>query len=423
MLEDSQLLITTDSPQAVVAIDRFIQESLSYGNQAEEAIAQALQADPNCALANAYAATFYLSQENAIDRQRAIPYLRAAQQHQHRASEREQLYIEATNAWLQGQIDRAIAGHEAIVAAFPQDLMAIQQGQYHYFYQGNAAKLLQIAEPALAINPEHPELLGMVAFGLEQCHQLQQAEELGRRATALKRQNPWAHHAVAHVLETQNRTAEGIAWMLAVSDTWECCNSMLYTHNWWHVALFYLREGAIAEVLDLYDNCVWGQARQHSPKDQVGAISLLLRLELAGVNVDRQWAKLAPLLRNRIHEHALPFQDLHYIYALARSPHPHQAYDMLVSMVAHGYRLDYLQRRRWQEIALPAAKAMLSYALEDWQAVVELLQPVLPHLWQLGGSHTQRHLFKQVYLQALRQSESGVSPTIDYTIHPMLHAA
>ena len=295
----------------------------------------------------------------------------------------------------------------------------MQQGQYHYFYQGNAANLLQIAERALAVNPNHPELLGMMAFGLEQCHQLQQAELMGRQATALKRQNPWAHHAVAHVLETQARVEEGIAWMLAVSDSWDLCNSMLYTHNWWHIALFYLKQGEIAEVLSLYETCIWGRARQDSPKDQVGAISLLLRLELQGVNVERQWAELAGLLQHRIHEHALPFQDLHYIYALARSSQPKQAYEMLVSMVAYAHRLSSWQRHRWLEIAIPAARAMIAHALGNWQEVIHLLQPILPSLRQLGGSHAQRHLFKQVYLNALEQSEQGYySPLQNTSLHP-----
>lgn len=407
MLEDLQgLNVTTESTKAVAALNRFIQQSLNYGNEAETAISQAIQADPNCAIINAYAAAFYLSQENMSDRQRAIPYLRAAHQYKTSATEREQLYVEAISAWASGYINRAIACHETIADQFPQDLLSVQQGQYHYFYQGDAVRLLQIAERALTVNPNHPELLGMVAFGLEQCHQLQQAEWMGRQATALKRQNPWAHHAVAHVLETQKRTEEGIAWMMAVSDTWEACNSMLYTHNWWHVALFYLKQGAIVEVLALYEDRIWGRARQHSPKDQVGAISLLLRLELQGVNVERQWAELALVLQHRIHEHALPFQDLHYIYALARS-NPSKAYEMLVSMVAYAHRLDSLQRRRWLEIAVPAARAMIAHALGNWQEVIDRFKPVLPSLWQLGGSHTQRYLFKQVYLNALQQSEQS----------------
>jgi len=59
----------------------------------------------------------------------------------------------------------------------------------------------------------------MLAFGLEQCHRLQEAEEVGRRAIAINCHDPWAHHAVAHVMETLCRFDEGIAWMESPADT------------------------------------------------------------------------------------------------------------------------------------------------------------------------------------------------------------
>jgi tetratricopeptide (TPR) repeat protein len=408
MLKDQQgLQITTASAEAIAAINRFIQQSLIYGNEAETAILEALLADPTCAIAYAYAGAYYLSQETAADRQRAMPYLNAAHSHSQRITQREQLYIQGIQAWVDGNIERAILCQETIVDRFPQDLMAIQQGQYHYFYEGNTIGLLQIAEKARSRHPDNPHLLGMIAFGLEQCHQLRQAEEVGRQATLLDRHNPWAHHAVAHVLETEGRVEEGIAWMESVAETWENCNSLLYTHNWWHVALFYLRQGNAEKVLSLYDAHIWGRARKHSPKDQVGAISLLLRLELQGVMVDRQWQELAPYLQSRIYEHTLPFQDLHYVYALARSRSPERAHEMLVSMVARAQTLSFSQRRRWMELAIPSARGLMAHAIGNWQEAIAHLKPVLPHLWQLGGSHAQRQLFKQVYADAVQQSDHG----------------
>jgi hypothetical protein len=94
----------------------------------------------------------------------------------------------------------------------------------------------------------------------------------------MNRNDPWAHHAVAHVMEMQGRLDEGIAWMESLCDTWENCNSMLFTHNWWHIALYYLEKEDIAKVLTLYDNYVWGRAEKDSAKDQVGAISFITSL-------------------------------------------------------------------------------------------------------------------------------------------------
>lgn len=401
MLKDVQgLVITTDSAEAIVAINRFIEQSLVYGRDAEAAVLQSIAADPACAIAHAYAAAYYLSQESAGARQRAIPYLKTAQE-LGKVTERERLYIQAIAAWAKGAIFQAIAYHEDLAQRFPQDLISVQQGQYHYFYQGDQAGLLRIAERVLPANSENPYLLGMLAFGLEQCHRLLEAEQVGRKATAINPHNPWAHHAVAHVLETRGRSAEGIAWMESFAPTWETCNSMLYTHNWWHIALFYLAENEKQQVLKLYDQQIWGRACQQSPKDQVGAISLLMRLELQRVQADDRWQALIPYLLPRLHEHALPFQDLHYVYALSRAGQSQRAHEMLVSMYAHSHTLEAPLRRRWIEIAIPAAQGLIAHAIGDWQKATAYLQPALPKLATLGGSHAQRQVFEQIYLDAL----------------------
>lgn len=278
-------------------------------------------------------------------------------------------------------------------------------GQYHYFYLGAKEGLLAIAEKVMPANSEDRYLHGMLAFGLEQCHRLPEAEEAGRRATAMNRCDPWAHHAVAHVMETQGRLDEGIAWMESLSDTWEDCNSMLYTHNWWHIALFYLEQEDFQQVLALYDTHIWGRAWQESPKDQVGAISLLLRLELREIDVGDRWQKLGAYLTARIHEHALPFQDLHFVYALARAGQVDLVSEMILSMQARAHQALPAIQQIWVEVAVPAARGMAAHAQADWSTAIAELKPILPRLHNLGGSHAQRDLFEQVYLDAWLRAE------------------
>lgn len=406
MLQDTQgLVVTTESVTAIAAINSFIDQMLSYGKDAETAILQAIAADPNCALAHAYAAAYYLTQENRKAWQQAQPYLQTAQQHFAKVTNREQLYIQAIAAWANQEIEVAIAIHEEITKKFPRDLMAVQQGQYHYFYLGDKEKLLQIAQKVLLNNPENHYLYGMVAFGLEQCHQLAAAEDMAYQAIALNRYDPWAHHAIAHVMETEGRVDEGIAWMENFADTWENCNSMLYTHNWWHIALYYLQLKNYQKVLQLYDTHIWRRANKQSPKDQVGAISLLLRLELQGIDVENRWQAISPYLYSRIDEHALPFQDLHYVYALAKAGHHDWVKQMLVSMEYHTLSINPFLRRSWLEVAIPAARGMVAHAQGDFQATVTELQPVLSRLHEIGGSHAQRVLFRQVYQDAVLSTQ------------------
>lgn len=407
MLRDAQgLEVTTNSPEAIAAINHFLSQSLSYGNDAQ-GILKGIAADPACVIANAHAAAHYLSVETAEARLAAVPYLQAAKKYIVQANEREKLYVWAIEAWAKGDVEQAIAYHEAIAKKFPRDLASIQRGQYHYFYLGNKEDLLQIAEKVLPANRENHYLYGMIAFGLEQCHRLEEAEVAGRRAVEMNRHDPWAHHAVAHVMETQGRLEEGIAWMESLSDTWENCNSLLYTHNWWHIALYYLEKEEIQKVLALYDTYIWGRAEKESSKDQVGAISLLLRLELRGVDVGDRWEELAAYLTPRIHEHALAFQDLHYVYALARAGRAELVNEMVFSMQAYARKaLPYIQKT-WVEVVIPGAQGMAAHARRDWERAIAELRPILSRLYQIGGSHAQRDLFEQVYLDAWLRAEQN----------------
>ncbi len=406
MLIDAQGLdVTTESGVAIAAINRFIDQALGYGNAAEAVILSAIAADPSCAIAHAYAAAHYLSQENRVDGRRALPYLAAAQRYATVATHREQSYIGAIAAWANRDIALALRYHEAIAHRYPHDLISVQQGQYHYFYEGRYYQLLDIAQSVLPANPTAAYLRGMIAFGLEQCHRLSEAEATAHEAIALHRNDPWAHHAIAHVLETQQRVDEGIAWMERFAPTWDGCNSMLYTHNWWHIALYYLAKGDRQTVLDLYDRHIWGRARPDSPKDQVGAIATLLRLELRGMAVGDRWRHLAAYLGDRVHDHALPFQDLHYVYALARANHGDWLSTMLQSMEDHAQSLPAASRQTWLDVAIPAARGLAAHAQGDWASAVGQLKPVAAHLWTLGGSHAQRQMFDQIYLHAAQRLE------------------
>ena len=66
----------------------------------------------------------------------------------------------------------------------------------------------------------------------------------------------------------------------------------MYTHNWWHLALFLIDLDRGDEALALYDARV-GRVEGFS-EDQINAVSLLARLELRGVDVGDRWADVAP---------------------------------------------------------------------------------------------------------------------------------
>ena len=422
MMKDAQGLdVSTVSMEAVAELNRYTEYCLSYDHRAESAILAAIAADPSSVLAHTHAAAYYFSQESADTWQQGIAYLNIAKKEIERANEREKHYFLATEAWAFKEIDLAVSYCDQIVEAFPQDIFAVQRSQYHYFYLGDKHNLVNVGEKALFSHADNHYLLGMLAFGLEQCRFLASAEKIARQAVEMSLESgnpdPWAVHAVAHVMETQNRHEEGIHYLESLAYTWENCNSMLYTHNYWHIALFYLAKGNIGKVLSLYDRQVWGKAQKESPKDQVGAISLLLRLELLGINVGDRWEKVSAYLLPRLHEHALPFQDLHYIYALARAGKRMLAQEMLESMEDYANNIKPTLSRAWTEIALPAAKGAISHAIGDWKTTEKLFKPILPNLYQIGGSHAQRDLFQKIYANACQKSLEKNKKTRSFTTH------
>jgi hypothetical protein len=132
-----------------------------------------------------------------------------------------------------------------------------------------------------------------------------------------------------------------------------------------------------------------------------------LRLELRGVDVGDRWQDISAYLYPRINEHALPFQDLHYIYALAKAGQTNWVNQMLLSMEQHTLRVNLFLRQSWLEVAIPAAKGMMAHAKKDFNTAVMELKPLKPRLHEIGGSHAQRVLFQQVYRDALNNVEKS----------------
>ena len=400
MLTDAQgLAVTADSPDAIGCINQFANQLLGYGKEAA-IVLQGVAADRTGVLVNAHAAALYLFGETTAAHKQALPCLQVAQARVMQATDREQLYVRAIAAWADRDLDRALAYHEALADRYPRDLISVFIAHYHYFFRGDNWALLRLIEKVLPANRENHYVHGMLAFALEQCYRLEEAEVVGRYATQMSRRDPWAHHAVAHVMETQGRVDEGIAWMESLADTWEDCGSF-FCHNWWHVALYYLSREDYPHVLNLYDRQVWGRAAKDYTQCHVDAIALLLRLELRGVDVGDRWQMVGGHLPEHLHDHILPLIDTHYAYALVRSGQIDLAHSLLDSMERNAAIAKPSMQSTWADVVCPTAKGMIAHAQGDWSTAIAHLRHAMPRLQVVGGSHAQRNVFEQVYLNAL----------------------
>jgi tetratricopeptide (TPR) repeat protein len=407
VVRDGQGLELSDAGEsAVAALDFVRQEWLVFGNRFAPFI-EAADKEEKCLMLPLVAAGLMLTMYSQESHAAAERYCARAKKMAAAANPREHAWLAGIESWIAGDLDRSAQAFDGIVALWPRDLLAAKLAQIHAFNRGDSEGLLRIGAEIAAANDDR-FVLAMQAFGLEECNRLDEAEALARRAVAIDRRDPWAHHAIAHCLEARGRLLEGVAFLESVADTWEGCNSFMYTHNWWHLALFLIDLDRTDEALALYDRRVWGVWKEFC-EDQVNAVSLLARLELRGVDVGERWSQLAPYLKPRLHEHFSAFHDVHYLYGLARAGEASAVTEMLASLEDRAERAKPFERETWADCTVPLAHGLAAHAKAvhtqgDHAEAARLLGQAMPHLRTLGGSIAQRALFGALHLDALTRS-------------------
>jgi hypothetical protein len=222
-------------------------------------------------------------------------------------------------------------------------------------------------------------------------------------ATEIAIDDAWAHHAVAHVMETEGRAREGARWLDHCAHTWEKKGVFIRDHNYWHAALFQLSLGREDQALAIYDARLWG-AWPEFPQEQIGAVSMLWRLEMRGVDVGDRWEPVVAEARKRASENLFPFHDLHYLYALARAGE-HAEADAFIAGLQR--KAETEASDVWGGLCLPAARALVCFARGDKAGAAETLAPILPDLHRIGGSHAQRHVFVETFETCLDETRSA----------------
>lgn len=394
------LPIRVQHEASVAAVSGFIQGFLNY-EPSILAVLAAAETDESL-IVQACAAALHLFAEAPSGPPAARAYLARAAQAALPSTERERQLAQAITAWADGDIRRAIALHTQTLAEHPRDLCALKLAQYHAFNLGDSATMLKLALTALPAAHDSAALHGMLAFAWEQNHRLREAERSARQALAMQPAEPWAQHALAHVMLTEGRLREGADFLTSVSGPWQRLTSFMRTHNWWHLALFQIELGDNDAALALYDSQVWGVDKSYS-QDQVGAVSLLARLELAGLPVGERWQELAGWLAGRVQDQVQPFLDMQYLYGLARAGRP-ESEMLLAHIERYAPQAPEASRMAWQQVALPACRGLLAHARGDWASAAVQLEQALPRLLAIGGSHAQRALFEQIHVDALQRS-------------------
>ena len=314
-------------------------------------------------------------------------------------TERERLHLHALQSWSRGDTTSACRHWDAVLAAEPLDLLALKLQHFALFWRGEFRRMRNITAQVLPAWDDgisgYGGVLGVYAFALEETGDYAAAEKFGREAVARDGEDLWAVHAVAHVLDAQGRLAEGAAWLARPLDAWHDRNPF-QSHLWWHAAMFAFEAGDYARVLDLYDRAV-RPTESDFYLDLQNTISLLARLEFAGVSVGERWDELADICEARHDDHILMFTEPHLAIALSRTERHAEAARHLQSLreVADGSAAELIA-----PIVAPLCEAIGDFYRGDFTAAARRLSALSDHLQPIGGSQTQRDLFAQYQIQA-----------------------
>jgi hypothetical protein len=399
--------LTTAEAAATHAWDALLEAVLAHAAAAPEHLARVLAADPEFALAHAAKGLMLMSlarrellgaAHDCLARARASDGLRPA-------TLRERHYIDALALWLAERPRQAAQQLEQVLETHPQDVLALKLSHGLRFMLGDqAAMLAGLRRAAPHFADEHP-LAGYVhgchAFALEERGLYAEAESAGRHAVALAPRDAWGRHAVAHVMEMTGRTEEGVAW-LGDGRQWAHANNLRF-HIVWHLALFRLERGETDEVLRLYDADIRGEQTDDF-RDIANGASLLARLDYAGVDVGTRWEELAAKAEARIDDGRLVFADLHYVLALLGGDRANAAEAIARSLVNGAHAHASQEQREAARHGALAAYGLIAFAERDYTEAARLLGAARSGLIAIGGSHAQRDVFEQAYVESLIRS-------------------
>lgn len=305
---------------------------------------------------------------------------------------------------------------EKMLTASPTDLFLHVIAQEHIFWLGRAQWMRDIIERAAPAWQEadkgYGPFIAMRAFANEEAGYFKEAEHYGRAAVEIDPTDVWGTHAVAHVHLMQGEIHRGVDWLESLSGHWGHANQMQH-HLWWHLCLLLLELGEYDRILNLLDTEIRNPDSplvQESPAATIDInnySSLLMRLELYGVDVSAQWQTLSGVCASRVNNHASAFSNIHDMMVLTATDQFSKAGSLLDSMKEHFLPAaeSSTLALAYETVGIPVCEALLAHRNRDYKTVLNVLGGVRHQLHLMGASHAQRDVFYHVLVRAAEQEQ------------------
>lgn len=399
----SGTIVSGASAKAVEAFDAAVESFHCYAGPAPQFLEAAIADSPDFLMAHVLKAWMNLVGAPPEAQADGLSAYQAALQLA--GNDRERGHVAALSALVGGEVQTASRILEDVTIVHPRDALALHFGQLCDYFTGDARMMRDRIARALPhwspSQPDYHAMLGLAAFGLEESGDYARAEAAGRQAIELNPRNGWAWHAVAHVMEMQDRREDGIAFLRSDTRAWSE-ESFFQVHNWWHLGLFHLGLGQLEEALNLWDGPIYGEPSRVM-MDMIDAAAMLWRLNLAGVDVGARWDRIADVYEAKAQFGRSAFDDAHAMMAFVSANRREGVEAVLAAQKAAlcgpGDNAEAVR-----VVGLPVIQGVQAYGEGDWRRCVELLRDVRNRAYRFGGSNAQRDLIDITLIDAARRS-------------------
>lgn len=379
----------------VEGIDLLLEQC--YG--AEERFLEAVEADPDFALAHAALGLMQMVRENGDDKVSVARALELAR----KTTLREQRHVEAVSLFIHGQGTRALALILGHLAEFPRDALLMRLANRLYTLGCSGAGVKNYPEELYGmmrrLEPSYGDdwvFLGQDAFAHHEMGFLDASLSLAERSLAGRPTSAHAAHSVAHVYFEKGNVADGSAFLGAWLQGFDR-RAPFNVHLSWHQALFELAQGRYTHAVALYEEAIRPSVIQKSATSLADSASLMWRMNLYSHGKP-------PCPVAEIRDQAAPaaeskgpaFRDAHAALAFAATGDGEcleRLRSRLEDLADQGEALV-------QEMTLPLVNGIAAFATEAYDEAVKCLAPVMPQLARVGGSHAQREVFEDTLLEA-----------------------
>jgi hypothetical protein len=395
--------VTVTDPRALEAYERALHAFHAYRGDALAALDEAIGIDSRFAAAYAAKALMLCTVFERRFMRDVSATLAAGREALERATSRERALAEAAATLARGEWHAGVQRLEEVLMAHPRDILALQVAHLMDFFRGDALNLRNRISRVLPAwdraTPGYAYVLGMHAFGYEECNDYVAAERTGRRAVELSGDDCWAVHAVGHVMEMQGRIGEGLEWYAQTRAAWDGDDNLFAYHNAWHTALYHMDRADFAPALAMFDARL--ASGGETALQRIDATGLLWRLMLEGVDLRSRFQPIADAWERALDDEGgfYAFNDFFATLALAGAGR-RDTLARIRAALARGERDPGANADMTRFVARPACEAAIDYCDGRYAEAAEKLAAVRDGASRFGGSHAQRDLLTLTLIDA-----------------------